>query len=78
MSSGTANVKKTGSGNNSATITPASTPVATVVNMTNGQSSTQTSPPPNINAPKYGKLHLSLVCLMLCTILSVATAISCM
>lgn len=55
MSSTQTNGKKSGSGNNSTVNTPASTPVTSISNMQNGQSATQTSPPPNNNAPKYGK-----------------------
>lgn len=42
--------KKGGSGGSSVVNTPAQTP-----NLPNGQAITHTTPPPNNNAPKYGK-----------------------
>ncbi|GJQ85072.1 hypothetical protein Trydic_g3728 [Trypoxylus dichotomus] len=50
------NGKKNNSSGSSAVNTPVSTPVTSVASVSNGQSATQTSPPPNNNAPKYGTL----------------------
>lgn len=44
--------KSGGSSSSSAVNTPTPTPVS---NTTNGQNTAQSSPPPNNNAPKYGK-----------------------
>lgn len=51
------NGKKNNSSGSSAVNTPASTPVTSVASVSNGQSATQTSPPLNNNAPKYGEFR---------------------
>lgn len=72
MSSSQTNGKKTGSGSNSMVSTPASTPVT---NISNGQTATQTSPPPNNNAPKYGK---SLILCTNCSLFSFLSFEACL